>query len=326
MQVVEITDPDELEALRPEWRALVEACPHASPFQSPEWLLAWREAFLRSGLWALAVRDGARLVGLAPLYIHVAEDGARQLTLLGNGLSDRLDLIAAPGPAAGVATALFEQLTRRRELWDVCDFRDLPAGSPVLAAAVADVAEDVVEPEPPCPTLDLSDAGAVPPKRRRQDLDRCARRLAEQGRAVCRTADAGSLADDLGHLMRLHAARWARRGEPGVLADAAVKDFHERASAALLAGGGLRLDLLELDGRPIAAHYGFRRGGRGYSYIHGYDPAFAACAPSRLLLAHVIAEARRDGLAEFDFLRGAEPYKYEWGARDRPQFRRRILQ
>jgi len=49
MQVVEITDPHELAALRSEWRALVDDCAEAGPFQSPEWLIVWREAFLPGG-------------------------------------------------------------------------------------------------------------------------------------------------------------------------------------------------------------------------------------------------------------------------------------
>ncbi len=40
----------------------------------------------------------------------------------------------------------------------------------------------------------------------------------------------------------------------------------------------------------------------------------------------VCAAAADDGIAlgahEFDFLRGGEPYKYAWGAHDRPLFRR----
>jgi CelD/BcsL family acetyltransferase involved in cellulose biosynthesis len=34
----------------------------------------------------------------------------------------------------------------------------------------------------------------------------------------------------------------------------------------------------------------------------------------------MMAEARREGLSEMHFLRGQEPYKYNWGAEDRPTF------
>jgi CelD/BcsL family acetyltransferase involved in cellulose biosynthesis len=324
MRVVEITDPDELEALQPQWCALLDAAPAASPFQSPAWLIAWGRAFLEAGLWTLALWDGARLAALAPFYVHRTDDGRRQLTLLGNGISDRLDLIARPEARDAIAAAVFDHLGRTPG-WDSCDFRDLPDGSPLLTGGLPGVALDLIEPEPPCPTLALDGAEPSLPEKRRRDLARCARRLAERGKVAYRTADAASLAADIAELIRLHGARWAVRGEPGVLDDPAVRAFHETATEHLLAEGRLRLDVLTLEGRPIAAHYGLRQGGRGYSYIHGYDPEFAAYAPSRLLIARVIEEACRDGLAEFDFLRGPEAYKYEWGARDRPQFRRRIV-
>jgi hypothetical protein len=268
------------------------------------------------------LRDGARLAGLAPFYIHLTAAGRRQLTLLGNGISDRLDLVAHAEDRSAVGASVFDHL-RRSDAWDSCDFRDLPDGSQLLAGSLPGAAHDLIEPEPPCPTLELGGAGL--PESRRRDLARCGRRLNERGRVAYRTADRASRGADLAELFRLHGARWAQRGQGDGFADAAGRRFHHAASESLLAQGRLRLDLLTLDETPVAAHYGLRQGRRAYSYIHGHDPAFAACAPGRLLLARVLEDARRDGFAEFDFLRGQERYKYEWGARDRPQFRRRIL-
>ena len=34
-----------MEALRPEWEALWERCPAATPFQSPSWQIAWWRYF-----------------------------------------------------------------------------------------------------------------------------------------------------------------------------------------------------------------------------------------------------------------------------------------
>ncbi|WP_082637456.1 hypothetical protein [Bradyrhizobium retamae] len=34
------------------------------------------------------------------------------------------------------------------------------------------------------------------------------------------------------------------------------------------------------------------------------------------MLEHAIIEAAREGARTFHFLRGREPYKYEWGARN----------
>ena len=46
-------------------------------------------------------------------------------------------------------------------------------------------------------------------------------------------------------------------------------------------------------------------------------PWFNKLSPGAILLAHAIERARQEGATHVDFLRGAEPYKYLWGAEDR---------
>jgi CelD/BcsL family acetyltransferase involved in cellulose biosynthesis len=122
----------------------------------------------------------------------------------------------------------------------------------------------------------------------------------------------------------LHEARWDARAEDGILRDPQVLAFHRRAAGDLSRAGLLRLDLLLLDGRAIAAHYGLHRHRVGYSYIHGFDPDFARFGPGSLLLAHVIERAAEEGCTHFDFLRGREAYKQTWGCIDQPKWRKRI--
>lgn len=331
LEVAEITDPAALEALRPQWWRLFDACPDASPFQSPEWLLAWRRHFLARGLWTLAVRrDDGRLIGLAPFFIHAEPaTGRRQLTLLGNGVSDRLDLLAAPADRDAVARAVFARLAERAGLWTDCDFRDLPADSPLLAEPLPlAAAAERVDAEEPCPALALPDrpdevlAGLS--KARRGDIRRCARRLAETGALAFEAADAANCAEHLAALGQLHGARRRLRGGAGVLADPPTRAFLDDASAGLLARGLLRLEALRLGGRIIAVQFALRRGTRGYSWLHAFDPEFAAHGPGWILLARSLEAAVDAGVRSFDFLRGREAYKYEWGAADQPQFRRRI--
>jgi CelD/BcsL family acetyltransferase involved in cellulose biosynthesis len=43
------------------------------------------------------------------------------------------------------------------------------------------------------------------------------------------------------------------------------------------------------------------------------------------MIGHAVREAVRDGVREFHFLRGREPYKYAWGAVDRAGYGRRLV-
>lgn len=72
--------------------------------------------------------------------------------------------------------------------------------------------------------------------------------------------------------------------------------------------------------RPVRTGFGVSRpraSGRAYGYLSGFDPAYAFESPGTILLDHAIREAAREGCSEFNFLRGQEPYKYAWRAKDR---------
>jgi CelD/BcsL family acetyltransferase involved in cellulose biosynthesis len=67
--------------------------------------------------------------------------------------------------------------------------------------------------------------------------------------------------------------------------------------------------------------YGFCSHRRTYFYLTGFDREFAGTSPGTLVISHAIEQAVREGCTHFDFLRGAEKYKYFWGAKDTPTFR-----
>jgi CelD/BcsL family acetyltransferase involved in cellulose biosynthesis len=129
-------------------------------------------------------------------------------------------------------------------------------------------------------------------------------------------ADPESLTEMLGALVRLHTDRWRSRGG-GVLSDPRVLAFHGAAASSLFEAQVLRLLALRLRGRTAAVVYALALPDRLLCYLQGYDQEFAFFSPGTLLLGAVIEQAMREGRWEIDFLRGAEPYKYAWGAVDR---------
>jgi CelD/BcsL family acetyltransferase involved in cellulose biosynthesis len=126
-------------------------------------------------------------------------------------------------------------------------------------------------------------------------------------------------------LFTLHAARWERRGMPGMLADDIVQHFHRAVALAMLDAGMLRMHVMRSRDRIVAVFYGFASGNTVYYYLSGYDPDLEKLSPGTVIVAHAIEQAVREGATTFDFLRGAEEYKYAWGAKDRMNHRRQLM-
>ena len=82
--------------------------------------------------------------------------------------------------------------------------------------------------------------------------------------------------------------------------------------------GPLRLSFLTVAGRRIAAEVHFEAGDRLMYYNAGTDPAARDLSPGVVMVERLVRRAIDRGLREVDFLRGDEPYKYEWGATDEP--------
>jgi CelD/BcsL family acetyltransferase involved in cellulose biosynthesis len=120
----------------------------------------------------------------------------------------------------------------------------------------------------------------------------------------------------LEQLIRLHAARWRQRDEPGVLADPVVQAFHRVALPRLAAAGLTRMTGLAIGQEIVAVVYGLGHRGRLYLYLAGWDPEPGHPGLGALAVGEAIEAARQRGDRAVDFLRGRESYKYSWGARD----------
>jgi CelD/BcsL family acetyltransferase involved in cellulose biosynthesis len=326
LRIEEVTTLQGLEALAPAWADLWRQAPAATPFQAPAWLIPWWRHLGQGELVVLCAFEADRLSGLLPLYIH-DERRWRKLLPVGIGNSDWLDALCLPGRELEVAAALLSAIAGQAAHFDVCDLQPLPPESPLLQADAAGL-EDERALREPCPVL-LLPAGApgyesALPKAMAQNLRYYRRRAEKAGRLDFEVADPGSLGALLDALCVLHRRRWQRQGFSGVLADGAVRAFHEQAAPALMALGVLRLYALRLDQRIVAVLYGFMAKGRFYHYLAGFDPDLGRLGLGTLVIGYALAQAAAEEVRAFDFLRGREAYKYRWGARDRPSYGRRL--
>ena len=310
-----ITDAAALPALLPEWEALWERCPAATPFQSPCWLLPWWRQFGTPHPRVAVLRDGGALTGLLPLY-RLAE----RLLPIGVGISDYLDVLIAPEAPPDAASLLLRCALRKDTS---CDLPELPTASPLRDAAAPAGWDAELLPGETCPALTLGAtlAETIPPRMLRK-LRMNRHRADRAGAWRVETAGADDLAGCLDALIRLNDTRWQGAG---VFSDSRVRAFHAEAAPLLLAAGLLRLIVLRLEGIIIGAIHALQdRADRLFLHLGGYDAAHGFCSPGSLLLGALVEQAIAEGRRELDFLRGNEGYKHEWGARDRHNAVRRL--
>ena len=129
--------------------------------------------------------------------------------------------------------------------------------------------------------------------------------------------------------IELHQARW---GADGLFADTQdgrrSRRFLRRLAqleATEEASAGLHIGEVGVGDRVIYMLAGFDGRGTCYFYNAGLDPEVLHLSPGVVGTALYLRDRIAAGTTHFDFLRGDEPYKYEWGATDVPLYRLRIV-
>jgi CelD/BcsL family acetyltransferase involved in cellulose biosynthesis len=265
----------------------------------------------------VTARDDGDLVGLLPLYV-LEDEGRRKLLPIGVSLSDYCDALVEPRHRAVCASLL---AAPRDVSWNECHLPELAPDATLLDAAPPQGCREARTAGAACPVLRLPSAvtalhDAVPKKALR-NLHQARQRASRVGDVTIERADVTTLRRCMHDLFALHERRWRHDGFVGVCADASIQALHLAAAPALLALGVLRLHVMCIDRRAIAAYHGFVANGIAYAYLGGFDPAYAHVSPGAQMIGHAIEDAVRSGARIFDFLRGRESYKYAWGAVDR---------
>jgi CelD/BcsL family acetyltransferase involved in cellulose biosynthesis len=314
-----------LEQLQDAWWALWDRCPRSTAFQSPAWLIPWWRYLGTGRLWTLAVRLDNCLVGLAAFHISPTGGAAEPtVLLLGTGVSDYLDVLVDP-QFRERGCELISKVLGQCPDWERCQFDQLPDGCALLEGVGFDGISSHVEQHEVCPALSLTSKieqlKAVIPRAMLANVRYYQRRLRERAQFRIERADHDTFEEFFSSLIRLHSARWAERGQVGVISDFTVQQFHREAAFELLSRNLLRLYGLRAGDDIIAVLYAFGYHRTTSFYLSGFDPAWKANSPGVLLIAHAIEEAVGEQCKKFDFLRGREPYKYLWGAKDKVTWR-----
>lgn len=307
-----ITDFAELEALAADWDRLWRSDPNRSVFGTFAWARAsWRAYGADRRLCTIVLADGAEVVGVLPLAAHDST-----LTFLGAPRSDYNDILCAERDSRGIVHAALEAVLEMQSQWTICALENVPEHSrlytslPHLTGEVR--ARLIVTPGSGCPRVKLDPetgevARAILAKK---SLRRHENRLNRLGVVTFRhVEDREQIKALLPELYRLHVGRRELAGDRSLFEDPAARKFYEALADELDPRSSLRFGVLELDGRPVAIHFGFETEGVFVWYKPAFDVDLARYSPGEVLIRRLFEYVAAQRLHCFDFTVGMEDFK-----------------
>jgi CelD/BcsL family acetyltransferase involved in cellulose biosynthesis len=309
-----LTDMAALEHERSNWDALAGAA--SRPYCAPGWALPWWRHVRPSGsrLSAVAVHQGAELVGLAPLYLGRTTSGLTTCRVLADGAGSYCEPLAAAHLRLDVAGALATALDDHAV--DVLSLSAVPVDSPWPQL--------LQEVWPGCrphlsrvsamgsPYVDLRSGGTEEwfdgrSRNFRQQIRRRRREFLRRGGSlqVARTED--DALTGLQELVRLHQGRWATRGGSQAL-HGSMPEMLDSACREL---GPARLQVwtATAEGVTVAAVLFMAAGEEMHYWLGGFDQAWAPLSPSLLLLVEAVMHGPEFGCRRISLGPGSQPYK-----------------
>jgi CelD/BcsL family acetyltransferase involved in cellulose biosynthesis len=330
LQIRTVRTWDELEAIRPAWEGILQDAQALTIFSTLEWLGAWWKAFAKDKELVAPVflSSDDEIVGVVPLYADLVELGlpfrVRRLRLVGDGSedSDNLDLVIRKGYETSCTEAFLSWLESNPH-WDICELNTLPLDSAAVPSLVSDLKRrrwTFRRLERPRSTIPLPDTWEsylqqTISKKEKTKIGYYTNRLEKHFRvSIGKCDNAQALPASLTALFELHQKRWQMKGRPGAFASAQRCELYYKMAASFLERGWLEFWILQLDGKPAAAQFGFRYQNVVYSLQEGFDPAYSSDGVGYVLRAHVLKALIGEGIRQYDFLGEENPSKNRWGA------------
>lgn len=304
-------------------------------FQTYEYLSTWWDNFGKNRhdrqLFILIVEDGSSLAAIAPLMIirHPLLGNQPIIQFIGTDICDYMDFIIDAERYEDCLLKILEYLSRIKYL--ELDLRYLPDNSGVfnyfngkkLAGALYSQIRQVDN----CPYVKLENKqnGAFDKNLSRRlltEIKRNEKKLELRGRLAFKSLINNAPSKDiLAEYFNMHVRKWSvYNAKYSQFQYKCWRDFIGSLCVSLAERGWLDFSYVELNKKRIAYHFGFRYNYKFYYYMPTFDPEFAAYSPSKTLIMKMLEHSASDGLEEFDFLRGCEPYKLAWTSQMRPVF------
>lgn len=337
IRVTELRTLDELRSIEQTWCSLQEQTPGADYFRTPQWLETYIQHFGDEiDLKIVVISEGDQPTGILPLVVAPFRCSLGQFRVL----TYPLDWWGTfYGPIGSDPNQTFrvgmEWIQQQPRDWDFLELRFVNGGTteqPQAADSTADQLQKigfsavVKEPAFHCARIDLKDVTwdeylASRRKSWKTNIRRTENKTRKLGEVEhIRYRPAGTAANDddprwdlFEECSRLSRMSWQGISEnthtfahPNV--DAFLRSVHEKA----ISTGHVDMNLLTVDGKAVAYHYGYHYQGYFSSLRLGFDPEFSKQGVGTVLTSRMIQDSIELGDHTFDFLPDCLKAKLPW--------------
>jgi len=309
---------ENFDSIYDDWKKLHDKLPAGSIFSSPEWSKTWWQQFGSGRLYLGVVRQENRVIGVAPLLIK-----GDTASFIGSvDVCDYLDFVVATGSEDAFYGELLDNL--RIDGIPQLELTPLRHESTVQTSLIniapkhnwkASCSQEDVTVELDLPSSWEGYLQSLSGKQR-HELNRKLRRLNEEGDLNYRTSlDANQYDVDI----FLQLFRNSRKDKAAFLTPQ-MESFFRAVAHTMAEQKLLRLAILELDKKPVAATMCFDYKDTVYLYNSGYEPDYGWLSVGVISKALCIKDSIERNKKLFDFLKGDEAYKYHLGGQEQPLF------
>lgn len=322
-----VSTEDALLALRDDWGRLVEAMSLPSPFQSWDWNRTWWRYF-GSGrrLQLLVFRDGSQVVGIAQLFERRYLGSMRLLAPLGWGdghdqrLTEQLEFIfpaGDPRPWRALAAWLGEQ--RRCLVW-LPGLTGAEAWPPSIQARLVMATRERYHHRGLPQTWEQLATHLN--KSMRDNVRYYPRLMLRHGHpfAFDVASSPEHVSASLPTLFRFHRLRANIQLEvqhADHFCAPSRRAFMLEAAPLLASLGQLRIGVLRVAGRPIAAQMWLEKAHTMFLYYSGYEPSWSRYSVALIATVEAIKDGISRGIDRLEFLLGGGQSKRRWDTEQR---------
>ena len=336
-KIEKVDSEDIFRNLESDWDSLLKASDSNTVFLTWAWLFNWWKVY-RQGkeLFILLAKDEHKILGIAPLFLKKSKifgiTSFVQLCFLGSEDvgSDYLDIITEKGNEIRVIEAFLNYFESDFKKWNLLKLTDFSKNSKVLQVLYRRGPKEkyhlIISKKSICPYISLTtkweDYLESLSRSMQYNLRRKKKRLGNDFNAKFKiVSDQKQLGYGMDDFIQLNRERAKFKGIRGAFLSEKFVEFHKNILPTFFDRDMLRIFFILADCKPISGLYVFKYNQKYLYYQSALDMKWNKASPGLVLFGYCIENAIKEGMKEFDFLRGREKYKFQWTKEYRENFK-----